>query len=119
MSPESCTRREFLKAPALATPALVTRGCGGSEQIMGKESVEKPNFIVIFTDDRGYNDLGCFGSRLIKTPNIDRMAKEGVRLTGFYTGALLCAPSRAGAGGTAEGAKRPRKKSLWIKGAVV
>ena len=55
----------------------------------------KPNFIIIFTDDQGYNDLGCFGSKLIKTPGIDRMAAEGVKLTSFYTGAPLCGPSRA------------------------
>jgi len=43
----------------------------------------KPNVIVIFTDDQGYNDLGCFGSKTIKTPQIDRMAKEGKKLTSF------------------------------------
>jgi arylsulfatase len=57
--------------------------------------VQKPNFIIIFTDDQGYNDLACFGSPLIETPNIDRMAAEGVTLTSFYTGGPLCAPSRA------------------------
>ncbi len=40
-------------------------------------AARKPNFIIIFTDDQGYNDLGCFGSERIKTPNIDRMAREG------------------------------------------
>ncbi len=53
-----------------------------------------PNFIVIFADDQGYNDLGCFGSTKIKTPNIDRLAAEGVRLTSFYAQAV-CGPSRA------------------------
>jgi arylsulfatase len=61
----------------------------------GKRAAGKPNFVIIFTDDQGYNDLGCFGSKLIRTPNTDRMAGEGVRLTSFYTGGPLCAPSRA------------------------
>jgi len=56
---------------------------------------EKPNFIVIFTDDQGYNDLGCFGSKTIKTPNIDQMAAEGRKYTSFYVPCSVCSPSRA------------------------
>ncbi|MFI3304863.1 MAG: sulfatase [Rikenellaceae bacterium] len=48
------------------------------------ERSDRPNFIIILTDDQGYNDLGCFGSPNIKTPNVDRMASEGMRLTDFY-----------------------------------
>ncbi len=54
-----------------------------------------PNFIVIFVDDQGYGDLGCYGSPNLKTPNIDRMAAEGMRFTDFYVAAPLCSPSRA------------------------
>ena len=54
---------------------------------------EKPNFIIIFTDDQGYNDLGCYGSETIKTPNIDRMAQEGLRMTTFYA-QTVSGPSR-------------------------
>jgi arylsulfatase len=54
----------------------------------------KPNFIIIFTDDQGYQDLGCFGSPDIRTPNIDQLAKEGMRLTNFYA-QTVCGPSRA------------------------
>lgn len=54
----------------------------------------RPNIILIFTDDQGYQDLGCFGSETIKTPNLDRMAAEGVRLTSFYA-QPVCGVSRA------------------------
>lgn len=54
----------------------------------------KPNFIIIFTDDQGYQDLGCFGSPEIRTPSIDRMAEEGMRFTSFYA-QTVCGPSRA------------------------
>ena len=54
----------------------------------------KPNFIIIFTDDQGYQDLGCFGSPDIKTPRIDQMAAEGMRFTNFYA-QTVCGPSRA------------------------
>ncbi|MCA9009208.1 MAG: sulfatase [Planctomycetaceae bacterium] len=57
-------------------------------------AADRPNVIIIFTDDQGYNDLSCFGSPNIRTPNIDRMAAEGMRLTSFYSGASVCTPSR-------------------------
>lgn len=54
-----------------------------------------PNVVVIYTDDQGYGDLGCFGSKTLDTPNIDRMAAEGVRLTDFYVAQAVCGASRA------------------------
>ena len=54
-----------------------------------------PNFIIIFTDDQGYQDLSCFGSKEIKTPHIDRMASEGRMLTSFYSANPVCSASRA------------------------
>ncbi|MEQ8556512.1 MAG: sulfatase [Cyclobacteriaceae bacterium] len=61
-----------------------------------KEGVkERPNLVIIFTDDQGYGDLSCFGGDHVYTPNIDQMAKEGARLTSFYVAAPLCTPSRA------------------------
>lgn len=57
-------------------------------------TVKRPNVVVIFADDLGYGDLGCFGSKTIKTPHIDRMAKDGLRLTNFYA-QTVCGPSRA------------------------
>ena len=53
------------------------------------------NFIIIMTDDQGWGDLGCFGSETIATPHIDRMAKEGLRMTSFYVASSVCSPSRA------------------------
>lgn len=54
-----------------------------------------PNFVVIFCDDLGYGDLGCFGHPTIRTPNLDRMAAEGMKFTQFYSAAEVCTPSRA------------------------
>ncbi len=56
---------------------------------------ELPNFVIILTDDLGYGDLGCYGNELNKTPNIDKLASEGVRFTDFYAAASLCTPARA------------------------
>ena len=55
----------------------------------------QPNFVVIFADDLGYGDLGVYGSKTIRTPNLDRMAAEGMRFTDFYATAPFCSPSRA------------------------
>ncbi len=55
----------------------------------------QPNIIVIFTDDQGYQDVGCYGSPDILTPNLDRMAEEGVKLTHFYAAQAVCSASRA------------------------
>ncbi len=57
-------------------------------------AAERPNIIFILADDLGYGDLGCYGQTIIQTPNIDRMAAEGLRFTQFYAGATVCAPSR-------------------------
>lgn len=57
---------------------------------------EKPNVVVIFTDDQGYGDVGVFGAKGFETPNLDRMAKEGMRFTNFYSPQAVCSASRAG-----------------------
>jgi len=56
---------------------------------------DRPNFVVIFFDDLGYGDLSSYGSQLIDTPRIDRLAEEGVRMTNFYSASSVCTPSRA------------------------
>ncbi len=56
---------------------------------------ERPNIVLIFTDDQGYGDVGCFGAEGFKTPHLDRMAEEGIRFTDFYVGCPVCSGSRA------------------------
>ena len=56
---------------------------------------DKPNIVIIYTDDLGYGDLGCTGSEEAKTPHLDRMAEEGVRFTHWYSNSPVCSPSRA------------------------
>ena len=60
------------------------------------QAQHKPNVVIIFTDDQGYQDLGCYGSPLIQTPSIDEMAREGLKLTDFYVSASVSSASRAG-----------------------
>lgn len=67
-------------------------GCGTDYQL-GK-TTSSPNIIFILADDLGYNELGCYGQEIIKTPNIDRIATEGIRFTQHYSGSPVCAPSR-------------------------
>ena len=71
----------------VASAALVFSSC--------KKEEKAPNVIIFFTDDQGYQDVGCFGSPLIKTPNLDQMANDGVRFTDFYSASAVCSPSRA------------------------
>ena len=68
---------------------------GGTRLLAAEKPVKKPNFIIIFCDDMGYGDLGCYGHPTIRTPNIDHMAAEGQKWTDFYVGASVCTPSRA------------------------
>lgn len=77
--------RSTLVYPVLLVALAVTAGM--------VRAAEKPNVVILFTDDMGYGDLGCYGHPRIKTPNIDQLAAEGMRLTSFVTGAW-CVPSR-------------------------
>ncbi|MBM3993456.1 MAG: sulfatase [Planctomycetes bacterium] len=70
-------------------------GLHASPASLAGESKRPPNIIVILADDLGYGDLGCFGNKKIKTPNLDRMARQGMRFTSFYVTEAVCSPSRA------------------------
>lgn len=89
-------RRDFLK---LVSAAAGVGGFMGSVEAYGAPERTpdrglKPNIIFILADDLGYGDLGCYGQKAIQTPNIDRMASEGMRFTDCYAGSTVCAPSR-------------------------
>ena len=83
------SRRQFLRAMGGSVLALTLLSC------TKKSGQRKPNFIIIFCDDLGYGDLGCYGSKKHRTPNIDKMAAEGVKFTDFYVSSPFCTPSRA------------------------
>lgn len=65
------------------------------KEVINNDISSSPNVIIIFTDDQGYQDVGCFGSPDIKTPHLDQMAKDGVKLTNFYAAQAVCSASRA------------------------
>ena len=84
-----------LRLDQLCLLCLMLIGWTSTSLASDPPSAARPNFIVILTDDQGYNDLGCFGSERIKTPNLDRLASEGRRYTSFYVPCSVCSPSRA------------------------
>ena len=75
---------------------LALLGGGGLARCATNSSAttSKPNVIFILADDLGYGDLGCYGQKKIQTPNLDRLAAEGIRFTQAYAGTTVCAPSR-------------------------
>ena len=82
------TRRDLLALPVL--PAAVA-----AQREARPQRLSQPNFIFIMADDLGVYDLGCYGGKLIRTPNTDRLAEEGMRFNACYAGATVCAPSRS------------------------
>ena len=93
MSDRPASRRECLRSLGLGAAVLglgTTRLNSAEKPVDGK----KPNIIYILADDLGYGHLGCYGQKEIQTPNIDGMAKEGLRFTDHYSGSTVCAPAR-------------------------
>jgi arylsulfatase len=88
------TRRDFIKAIGFGAASVAFPGCV-SDLGGGKGARRRPNIVIIFTDDQGYADVGCFGAKGFKTPNLDRMANDGMRFTNFYVSQAVCSASRA------------------------
>ena len=80
---------------AIVAFLLVGHNCLYAQDRPLRQAQDRPNFIIIFNDDQGYQDLGCFGSPDIKTPRIDQMAREGMKFTDFYVASPVCSSSRA------------------------
>jgi arylsulfatase A-like enzyme len=77
---------------------LAGYGCTIKQEQTDKNAdlhADRPNIVLIVSDDQGYHDLGCYGATDVKTPTLDRIAEEGVRLTNFYVTCSFCTPSRA------------------------
>jgi len=94
---QNLNRREFLNLAAGGAAAVVipSSGCQSEFASAGSAAKKRPNIIFIMVDDLGWADLGCYGSKAISTPNIDRMASEGIRFTDAYSGCMVCAPARS------------------------
>lgn len=69
--------------------------CRASDDVGVRANKQRPNLIWVMADDLGYGELGCYGQSVMKTPNLDRMAAEGLQFMQFYSGATVCAPSRS------------------------
>jgi len=84
-------RRDFMKTGVTGATSLALFGT----HCLKKTLREKPNIIFILADDLGYGDLSCYGQTRFPTPNLDRMAAEGIKFTDHYSGSTVCAPSRS------------------------
>lgn len=89
-------RRDFLRVVGLGAAAFAAPGCmKASEGDMGKRPAKKPNIVFVLADDLGWAELGCYGNKFNETPNLDKLAKQGMRFTDAYAAAPVCSPFRA------------------------
>jgi arylsulfatase len=100
MNGRKTTRQKFLGALGTGLMAAAGTRCSRLSSSAGlragaQDSPRLPNIVLVLTDDQGYGDLGCYGSTDIDTPNLDRMAGDGIRFTDFYASQAVCSSSRA------------------------
>lgn len=88
------TRREFLKTSATAAAGLALSSCAGPI-LRGADASKRPNIVYLMTDDQAWHAMSCAGNPVVRTPNMDRLAREGLRFTNMFVTNSLCAPSRA------------------------
>ncbi len=89
-------RRDFLKVAGWSVASLAGLGALGADYARAATAGKRrPNVVFILADDLGYADVGCYGQKKIRTPNIDKLAAEGMRFTQFYSGNPVCAPRAA------------------------
>ncbi len=96
MSKNKFDRREFMVKSGKAAAAAAIGSSIAPHVFAQAAQTRPPNIIIIFADDLGYGDIGCFGSEAISTPNLDSLAAEGAHMTDFFSSAPVCSPSRAG-----------------------
>jgi arylsulfatase A len=88
-------RRDFIKAAGYGAATMALSGCvDAMRRVTSEAGGRKPNIVFILADDLGYAELGCYGQKKIRTPNIDKLALQGMKFTQHYSGNPVCAPSR-------------------------
>jgi len=85
-------RRGFLRTIASGAASAAMAGCAGTKH---GSSADRPNIILFITDDHGWQDAGCYGNDMVRTPNLDRLARESLRFTHAFAGSPTCSPSRS------------------------
>src|SRR5262245_55330516 len=89
LTPQSQPNRQAIAATAIRRGAIVLVSWANLEAYSA-DSPRPPNIVLILADDLGYGHVGCYGQKKIRTPNIDRLASEGMRFTNIYAGANVC-----------------------------
>ncbi|MBW8041730.1 MAG: arylsulfatase [Planctomycetes bacterium] len=88
-------RRDFIKAVGFGAASMALSGCtNAAQRTRSGANRKRPNIVYIIADDLGYAEVGCYGQKKIKTPNIDKLASQGMKFTQHYSGNPVCAPSR-------------------------